>query len=645
MCSSLKHLQIPSYTLPESGLFFDPRFDPKSDAPERKHHVLHRSLEKLTVQFSEAPTFVRDGLEHCFKLVTTLFPNLQYIVAAYAMDTVFPRNSEPDDEYFEIARSMGIEFRLQHQSTHLKRSELWDVKTNPRGNPAGNQLEASRNKSSAGRLHQAWRHLKQPSATHTISLRSRSIVYRQVSDSTPLLDYLSTLPEKLLSIIINHVSELPKHRRKDLLALTLTNKLLGRLAFDALLTQPVVHIYNVHRLVRLCFKQPHVAHRVTTLEILTHIRQGLQSPNNPEFHDRSAPSTFAPTLSQESPLERRCLKLIEDTPVPTASKAQWIHDLHHNHQAAFMCILLVLLPNLRTLYLGTCGVCYFPFLKGMFYPDWDPRYRRADEQMLAEFGFPSWDHPYPSEVFDFIAPRLQDLELPVAWADTLSYTPPSLSRMSVFSSLRHLRVSHDALSEANLFYWRDGSISRSGVYNGMAILPESLETLTVDMAKLYAWRGACQEVFLGCLLKTERPCKNLTTVTLVYDFDICEPLRDEYMRRYENIIKQGKLLGLDIIIIHRPAWRLHTALQDENSPLYKVYELDSIPSATDTMVYESRGNLPELTRLRERADFEEAELMRLHTGETRPLKEKGRLRNHYGVRSKKKKGKIANRQT
>jgi hypothetical protein len=62
-------------------------------------------------------------------------------------------------------------------------------------------------------------------------------------------------------------------------------------------------------------------------------------------------------------------------------------------------------------------------------------------------------------------------------------------------------------------------------------------------------------------------------------------------------------------------------------------------------VYESRGNLPELTRLRERADFEEAELMRLHTGETRPLKEKGRLRNHYGVRSKKKKGKIANRQT
>lgn len=152
--------------------------------------------------------------------------------------------------------------------------------------------------------------------------------------------------------IIGQTPGLPKHRRRDLISLKRTSKLFSRLAFEALLHQPLVQISNVHRFVRLYFQNPHLTNNVTELEFLTNIPAfyAFLREVEPDHQDRV--EEFAP--ESNSPFKVFCLGAIAESSLSTTSQAQWTRGLVQDYQNVFACLLLVLLPNLVTLRLGLC---------------------------------------------------------------------------------------------------------------------------------------------------------------------------------------------------------------------------------------------------------------------------------------------------
>jgi hypothetical protein len=127
-----------------------------------------------------------------------------------------------------------------------------------------------------------------------------------------------------------------------------------------------------------------------------------------------------------------------------------------------------MLPNLSSLLLDTCNVSHFPILKALF----EREYVRGHPNDFREYGFSSWEHSYPREVFACTTRRLHSLELPLKWSDLeIHSVTPRIRDIRALSSLRHVNVPHLAI--------------HGSLYHGFGrpahILPATLEMLTINI--------------------------------------------------------------------------------------------------------------------------------------------------------------------
>jgi hypothetical protein len=199
-------------------------------------------------------------------------------------------------------------------------------------------------------------HQKPPQPTHNaVKISSYSL-----QNKTPTL---VTLPEELLLCIIDEFPQLPRHRRNALLSLPQTCRYLRRITLKMLWTQLVVHIYNVHALVRAYLTNPELAEITKSIEIVTHVREGYVNKQRSERSHRRALARFAPDLDE--PFREACIRIIEGTSISAQGKQDCIFDLGHDYPNAFTCVLLSMLPTLSCLLLGTGEISHFPFLKAL----------------------------------------------------------------------------------------------------------------------------------------------------------------------------------------------------------------------------------------------------------------------------------------
>lgn len=171
-------------------------------------------------------------------------------------------------------------------------------------------------------------------------------------------------------------------------------------------------------------------------------------------------------ISFDTSFCNECVKAISQSKLSKSYRRGWKESLLQGRSTAFVALLLLLLPNLKELYLGSNHFLHFPILFDLRYVDW---ITDDDDQRTAELCYKIHQQdPYMVHIFEDVRRRLTTLALPVASTGTISLDPfvtrPALYHMC--------RLEHLITPAARL-----GKRTYSNDY------PESLTRLTIVDAK------------------------------------------------------------------------------------------------------------------------------------------------------------------
>ncbi|KAF2660294.1 hypothetical protein K491DRAFT_711801 [Lophiostoma macrostomum CBS 122681] len=214
--------------------------------------------------------------------------------------------------------------------------------------------------------------------------------------NTPIL----RLPDEILLCIITRLRIDRKYgdeeRNKHVFSVMLVCRQFHPIAQEVLLAQPFVRLLDVRGLVRMYVKYPQLAAAVSTLEV-TATRNVVKSrdPEDGSLYDFHA-------VGQE--FEEACQGIIDQQRLSDATKEDWNDALEIGSTHAFMGLLLVLLPNLKCLLLGTARLHELPIL-GSILDTSHHFFDIIEAEALT----------YSREVMRLVAPRIQELELPRCW--------------------------------------------------------------------------------------------------------------------------------------------------------------------------------------------------------------------------------------
>ncbi|KAF2245761.1 hypothetical protein BU26DRAFT_607943 [Trematosphaeria pertusa] len=407
-------------------------------------------------------------------------------------------------------------------------------------------------------------------------------------ENPPLL----SLPIELLLRILDHyLSDLPRHRLQDLVRLSAACKRLRPIALELLLTQPVVHIYNVHGLVRMYFEYPVLATKARTVEVSTRFREGCRpaQPGSRGLYGVEAPVAFAPEL--DKPFKQKCIEVITAFNTAEANKERWTRDLDEDHQHAFLGILFAILPNLRGLFAGSAQLAYFPVFGKLFGPNYDLK----EDPYVRANRVPYRHTDYLDDVFAELAPRLRYLELPFDRDnDDYGYAPP-VSSFAACKALSNLSLSKEAL--VYMYETYDGS--RTNASQPSNFFPASLETLAIT---IWANAGFLTR-FLDLLANSKASFPKLRKINFYRNRARNEEDEEEYPGSHtgnEELEQQAlavKDVGLDVSIYSRPIAYFQEFLEARFGP-------SLAPTISEIRAYESRACYDGFSTLRDQADAE-----------------------------------------
>jgi hypothetical protein len=119
---------------------------------------------------------------------------------------------------------------------------------------------------------------------------------------------LLDLPDETLLEIVSNVAKVQWQKRQYLMHTSLVCRRLRSVAIEELLLNLVVHIYNIHGLVRTYLKHPEITDRVRSLELLTHGRRDFGPRNT--FRAKAL-HIYAPHMDEQ--FKTDCIAIIQQS--------------------------------------------------------------------------------------------------------------------------------------------------------------------------------------------------------------------------------------------------------------------------------------------------------------------------------------------
>lgn len=213
---------------------------------------------------------------------------------------------------------------------------------------------------------------------------------------------LVRLPNELLLSIIDYLPYLPRNRRTELLTLSTTCKRLHNLATSLLLTTPYVNLTNTRRLVDSYIARPDLALKVCSLEL--YARDDVTAPDTNPAQPHAQKNKNP--IRKNKQLWKAYTGLVRSTSISTNAQARWKLAIEHEDKKAWIGLLLAVLPNLKTLYLGGVPLRFFEKI--------DPLCGVGYKIRNCTCEFHQAKPSYLCDLFIATAPRLSTLELPFA---------------------------------------------------------------------------------------------------------------------------------------------------------------------------------------------------------------------------------------
>lgn len=353
---------------------------------------------------------------------------------------------------------------------------------------------------------------------------------RNISNSSnaPILN----LPDELLLKIVDYFPGALRSRKLQLLSLSLTCNRLRIIALEALLTNPVCHLFKAADLVRMYHRYPTIAQKVRKLEItILGIPFGIQPDLS--WDPREAPVALQDALMLGTDFKDFCINIIRSVDISAAGRSRWILDLHLDYRHAFLGILLAMLPSLQELYLGSNSPEGYVDVH-MRYEN--PFYRSLEQKSRLHSSLPYLDAVIPS-----LVPKLTTLELPANWSCQwftllIPHIPSRVnSVLSNFMSLRVLAVPHYPLAEILL------GIRMSSSTNYQK-LPPNLEVLRiVDVESTFVER------YLSSILLSGNEFRLLRRVEFYTTYNDASRSRSPANCYHERLVrKESREAGIEI---------------------------------------------------------------------------------------------------
>lgn len=297
---------------------------------------------------------------------------------------------------------------------------------------------------------------------------------------------LQDLPQETLLQIASSLHQDPKCKSNtDLANFSMVHSQVRGPAQEVMLVSPSVRPFQTAGLVRNYIMWPDLAFKVKSLELTSFLKDDpmgyensasmyfLHSNIGPFRNLWSRPPSLNPGFNMEDDLKAKCRELIANYPHTSVSaKATWDQNLLEGQPAAFLALLLIILPNLKHLMLAANPLRYFPVLQAVVRQG-----VHIDGHTVhittAQCGF---HRTYLNDVFASVLPQLETLELPCDWPSqpesiqgNIMVSPHiQLPRLADLTKLRHLEL--DIHSVHDLYF---------KPVNTRAIFPSSLECLVV----------------------------------------------------------------------------------------------------------------------------------------------------------------------
>ncbi|CAN9419493.1 unnamed protein product [Alternaria alternata] len=213
------------------------------------------------------------------------------------------------------------------------------------------------------------------------------------------------LPNEALLRIFHYLPKSVKHPnpQADLLNLSLTCRQLAPLAREVLCTAPILSLGNIHVFLDMLFKYPDLQPKIRSLTV--------------EAKELSETWTVLDHAS-DAELFSRCTSHVQNLDLEEEAKQEWVAILSHKceYPGDLLSLVLTLLPNLSSLYLGGTPLYHLTFLEPVLDAPsnpWPSKYHwnciRIPTQISAKLAFlelPS-DFYLPRGVLPFISPELR----------------------------------------------------------------------------------------------------------------------------------------------------------------------------------------------------------------------------------------------
>ncbi|KAF2797180.1 hypothetical protein K505DRAFT_322742 [Melanomma pulvis-pyrius CBS 109.77] len=387
-----------------------------------------------------------------------------------------------------------------------------------------------------------------------------------------------TVPDEILLAILFRIQGLPRDKTKDLISLSIVCKRFRQVALDQLLLNPSVQLWNVPGLVRMYFKHPRLAAKVRALEIKTPI-EALRLGQPIEAEDLAEAGYFFAAPKLDAGLIRSCNLFIERFDITTENKHQWVEHLQkdRDYVYAFQALLVVMLPNLKNVFLGFNALSNYPILGSVSFGPNGPSCSEHPQHLLR---WKPWTYNYLKDISSIIMAKLCWLELPYASSSCAGHqtTEPDFD-FTRHTSLTQLSICASLLSDLN-----------GAVKPPTRMLPTTLEVLTITSSPVDQLA-----TFLELLVSTPKnlfPALGRVELYCAWGFpdhnlQQRSPLQYRKKMAVYNCALKGSKVGIHVIQRHTPnAYYAH--VRNRMSTEYTDVEL---------RVFESRGFFGGLCRL------------------------------------------------
>ncbi|KAF2646512.1 hypothetical protein P280DRAFT_544860 [Massarina eburnea CBS 473.64] len=243
------------------------------------------------------------------------------------------------------------------------------------------------------------------------------------------------------------LEEGPTDYYHDLNNVALLCRRLSSIVREVMLADPVVPFTKLDRLVRVYLEYPELAPKTHSLEVVCGFKESL----NQKGDHHGWPNMV-------SGFKDECIDTIRKQTMDEKHKSDWISDLDgwkddyeasrgsdqivadFEAQDPYFGLLLVLLPNLQRLLLGTLNTTRIPALMDLLW-ECQPTVLSGNMSVTHE----AWHHGYLMDAFLTAAPRLKQLETPLHWTNhgfTMKsyHNTPDIKMLHPFSKLQSLTI-------------------------------------------------------------------------------------------------------------------------------------------------------------------------------------------------------------